>query len=276
MKEHILKTDPAVFDAVWIGAKTYEIRFDDRNYQVGDNLRLLETKHSGVEMKAGAPLEYTGREVTKTVSHVLSSYGLMHGWRILSFTDDRIAALERENAQLREALESKPSGAVTEDEIEHIALDVGLLNTIGDHPLYESKLINFARAILSARAQAGQSEKAIQDAALEKAAKVIESYEFMMDREECTAAIRALKSSTHAQQPEPEAQSGYKQDAERYRWLRGDTGRNGFRFDGPENMWNFEVKQKVGPGHALYYRGNSLDAAIDAAMSAEKKGADAA
>lgn len=82
---HILKTDPAVFEAVVAGAKTYEIRFNDRGFAVGDELVLRETTHTGAEIAAGAVLEYTGREVTKTVSHVLSGYGLGEGWVILSF-----------------------------------------------------------------------------------------------------------------------------------------------------------------------------------------------
>jgi hypothetical protein len=82
---HILKTDPAVFQAVIDGAKTYEIRFNDRGFAVGDELLLRETTHTGAEIAAGAALEYTGREVTKAVSHVLGGYGLAEGWVILSF-----------------------------------------------------------------------------------------------------------------------------------------------------------------------------------------------
>jgi hypothetical protein len=81
----ILKTDPAVFQAVIDGIKTYEIRFNDRGYDIGDELLLRETTHTGAEIAAGAPLVYTGREVTKTVSHVLSGYGLAERWVILSF-----------------------------------------------------------------------------------------------------------------------------------------------------------------------------------------------
>lgn len=82
---HILKTDPAVFHAVIEGTKTYEIRFNDRGFAVGDVLQLLETTSTGAEIAAGAALVYTGREVTKTVSHVLGGYGLAEGWVILSF-----------------------------------------------------------------------------------------------------------------------------------------------------------------------------------------------
>ncbi|WP_081089561.1 DUF3850 domain-containing protein [Achromobacter xylosoxidans] len=82
---HILKTDPEVFQAVLSGAKTFEIRLNDRGFAVGDVLGLRETKHTGAEMRAGAPLEYTGRECQRFVSHVLTGYGLADGWCCLSF-----------------------------------------------------------------------------------------------------------------------------------------------------------------------------------------------
>jgi hypothetical protein len=82
---HILKTDPEVFQAALSGAKTFEIRLNDRGYAVGDVLGLRETKHTGAEMRAGAPLVYTGRECQRFVSHVLTGYGLADGWCCLSF-----------------------------------------------------------------------------------------------------------------------------------------------------------------------------------------------
>lgn len=53
---HILKTDPETFQADLSGAKTFEIRLNDRGDAVGDVLGLRETKHIGAEMRAGAPL----------------------------------------------------------------------------------------------------------------------------------------------------------------------------------------------------------------------------
>lgn len=85
MTVHTLKTDPEVFAAVLSGEKTFEIRLNDRDFKVGDALHLLETASTGAEMKAGAPLTYTGRKAFRTVSHVLTGYGLAEGWCCLSF-----------------------------------------------------------------------------------------------------------------------------------------------------------------------------------------------
>jgi hypothetical protein len=85
MHQHELKTDPAVFEAVMSGAKTHEIRLNDRNFDVGDVLLLRETIYTGAEMAKGAELLYTGRETRRTVSHIQTGYGLVDGWCILSF-----------------------------------------------------------------------------------------------------------------------------------------------------------------------------------------------
>jgi hypothetical protein len=87
MNRHILKTDPDVFSDTWNGTKTYELRKDDRVFEVGDTLILRETRYSALEMKEGKPLEYTGRTVTGQIHHKLSScYGLKDGWCVLALT----------------------------------------------------------------------------------------------------------------------------------------------------------------------------------------------
>lgn len=85
---HELKTDPEVFDAVIAGTKTFEIRKNDRNFQVGDELVLRQTKHTGEEMAGGAPLEYTGSFWTVPVIGIMHGpmYGLSDGWCIMSIT----------------------------------------------------------------------------------------------------------------------------------------------------------------------------------------------
>ena len=88
---HELKTDSEVFKAVESGLKAYDIRYDDRGYEVADILRLRETRYTGEEMKAGKPLEYTGRIVDVEVLHILWGpiYGLAEGWVIMSIAKEK-------------------------------------------------------------------------------------------------------------------------------------------------------------------------------------------
>ena len=53
---HLLKTDAAHFQAVWERRKTAEVRFNDRDYKVGDFLCLLD---------------YNQRSITAEVTHIL-------------------------------------------------------------------------------------------------------------------------------------------------------------------------------------------------------------
>lgn len=85
--QHYLKTDPDQFYAVRRGLKTFEFRFDDRNFAVGDVLELQETRYSAGQMKAQRlPLEYTGAIAVVGVSHVLRgpAYGIPQGYVIMS------------------------------------------------------------------------------------------------------------------------------------------------------------------------------------------------
>ena len=57
MKVHALKTIQPYYNDVWRGDKTFEVRYDDRGFQVGDLLKLEEydpkTKRRGVARQAG-------------------------------------------------------------------------------------------------------------------------------------------------------------------------------------------------------------------------------
>lgn len=56
-------------------------------------------------------------------------------------------------------------------------------------------------------------------------------------------------------------------DAARYRWIR-DTENNGYHLNGPTGVGKFHTSQKTRDGEGLYYFGDSLDKAIDAARLA--------
>ena len=83
---HELKTDPGVFTSAYNGFKPWEIRFDDRNYKVGDMIRSVETEYTGEQMKKGYPLKYTGRDMEGEIDYILTgpAYGLADGWVIMS------------------------------------------------------------------------------------------------------------------------------------------------------------------------------------------------
>ncbi len=59
---HELKTWPEYFQAIMDGRKTFEIRSNDRNFQVGDTLRLREWCP-----KRG---DYTGFKIDRQVTYI--------------------------------------------------------------------------------------------------------------------------------------------------------------------------------------------------------------
>lgn len=79
MSTHKLKITPEFFGLVAVGMKTAEVRFNDRNYEAGDYLRLCEFKD----------LKFTGESVLVEVTHVLHSEdfpcGVKRGYCVLSF-----------------------------------------------------------------------------------------------------------------------------------------------------------------------------------------------
>lgn len=89
MKTHNLKTDPEVFSASLIGLKPWEIRYDDRGYQVGDMIILEETKYSRYEMRRGKPLEYTGRKLSLLITYILPvrTYGSEDGLVVMTVSN---------------------------------------------------------------------------------------------------------------------------------------------------------------------------------------------
>jgi len=62
-KHHDLKILPEYFEAIENGEKTFEVRFNDRNFAKGDVLHLREHDADG----------YTGRAVTAEVTYLLDN-----------------------------------------------------------------------------------------------------------------------------------------------------------------------------------------------------------
>ena len=79
MTTHDLKTWPFYFQAIWCGAKNFELRRDDRPYAAGDMLILREFDP--------ATKSFTGRRVQAEVTYVLrdaEAFGLAPGHAALS------------------------------------------------------------------------------------------------------------------------------------------------------------------------------------------------
>lgn len=73
-KSHNLKTLPIYFEAAAKGIKTFEIRKNDRNFEIGEQISLLE--HDG--------LVYTGREIRGEIIYI-TDYEQKKGYVVLGF-----------------------------------------------------------------------------------------------------------------------------------------------------------------------------------------------
>lgn len=74
-KMHYLKIYPKYFNAVLNGKKTFELRKNDRGFQVGDDILLREWDN----------ISYSGREILAEITYILddSFVGLEKGYVIL-------------------------------------------------------------------------------------------------------------------------------------------------------------------------------------------------
>lgn len=78
---HELKTWPEMFQAISSGEKPFEVRRDDRGFEVGDWLRLREFED--------VAQRYTGRELRRRISYVLpgGQFGLAPEFVVLGLSD---------------------------------------------------------------------------------------------------------------------------------------------------------------------------------------------
>ena len=72
---------PACFAAVIAGNKPFDVRENDRNFQVGDVLTLCEYEPETEQ--------FTGKTITRWVSYVLQGgvFGIQPNWCVLGFSD---------------------------------------------------------------------------------------------------------------------------------------------------------------------------------------------
>lgn len=77
--KHKLKIIPDRFEAILEGIKTFEIRFNDRNFQVGDILLLAE-------LAIGHPHITTGRMIWAEICYI-DDYAQQRNYVILGLKD---------------------------------------------------------------------------------------------------------------------------------------------------------------------------------------------
>lgn len=89
---HRLKTWIPYFDAVISGAKPFEVRRDDRGFQRGDRVQLVEVSEP---VRGMTP---TGREAMYEITYVLTGgqFGIEPGYVVLGLSS---AQLERPDAR---------------------------------------------------------------------------------------------------------------------------------------------------------------------------------
>lgn len=73
---HFLKIWPQHYEPLVQGYKTFEVRGNDRGFQKGDTLLLIETRED-------IPGIGTGRTATAVVSYVHSGLGMADGYVVL-------------------------------------------------------------------------------------------------------------------------------------------------------------------------------------------------
>lgn len=71
MKTHKIKIRPDYFDAILSGQKTFEVRYNDREYKTGDTVALMEFN--------AMTNVYTGRIIYRRIGF-LTTYGLDLGY----------------------------------------------------------------------------------------------------------------------------------------------------------------------------------------------------
>jgi hypothetical protein len=83
---HELKTEYNYFIDVEKGLKNFELRYNDRNFKVGDSLTLKEIVTINKEK---SEFIYTGRTLEKYIVYIFEGpgFGVIDGWVVLGLGD---------------------------------------------------------------------------------------------------------------------------------------------------------------------------------------------
>lgn len=86
MMTHELKIQEVYADAVYVGDKTFEVRYNDRGFQKGDLIKFVAIDDN--KSKTYHPIN----KLTYEITYVLSGWGIKEDWVVLA-----IKELERES-----------------------------------------------------------------------------------------------------------------------------------------------------------------------------------
>lgn len=113
MSHHNVKINDHWYRLLSRGIKNYELRFDDRDYQTGDTIRMQASR------------EWMHED--RTIVHVLKNIdGLAPGWVVLSFNDpDREYLRERKEALFAESETLRRSNASLRGQITKLRKRIG-------------------------------------------------------------------------------------------------------------------------------------------------------
>jgi len=113
--QHELKIWPPYFEEVATGARTFEVRFNDRRYSVGDVLLLREYLPTDSERKLGRSFKdsggkYSERSIKRRIVYMLDpvpgrdpDVGLVAGYVVLGLAPVPEAEMKRRQSEPAEA-----------------------------------------------------------------------------------------------------------------------------------------------------------------------------
>lgn len=81
MKTHEIKLSIEFCDDVFSGAKSFEIRNNDRNYQIGDIIRFIPVSGNGLH------IHHSVENKEYVITYILSGWGLKEGYVALGITE---------------------------------------------------------------------------------------------------------------------------------------------------------------------------------------------
>lgn len=89
MKIHSLKLNIKYCDDVLSGIKTFEVRKNDRDFQVGDLIKFIPINSSSLPCFKYDLCKHEILDTCYVITYILSDYGLKDGYVVLAIKEDK-------------------------------------------------------------------------------------------------------------------------------------------------------------------------------------------